>query len=337
MLHSLKPALSQLMQSLQDLTDVRDYAALDAALLALIRQWLALFALPSQDMQLWIFRQREIVSGYLAHQHASVLVDHLPLPASVNEQLHAWRGLAHRSYQVVHCAAGTYHFFPLTNSLIYKQAALVVRHTAFTAEDVQLIMQSLQMFHGYTCLMLENERDSLTGLLNRKRFDDSVGKIVWAQSTQEGAAGQHYLAIFDLDHFKRINDGFGHAIGDEVLLMMSQLMQKTFRERDLLFRFGGEEFVGIFACENQHDIHQLLERFRTILAAFSFPQVGNVTVSIGYAPLSLNELPNVVLAHADEALYYAKAQGRNQVCAYETLKAAGVLSDAAIQGEIELF
>lgn len=126
-------------------------------------------------------------------------------------------------------------------------------------------------------------------------------------------------------------------IGDEVLLLLSRLMQDAFRDGDLLFRFGGEEFVGVFSCAEEHDIVMLLDRFKEALAAYVFPQVGQVTISIGCSKMALNVLPNTVLEHADEALYYAKEHGRNQICYYETLIAQGFLKDSMITGEIELF
>lgn len=114
-------------------------------------------------------------------------------------------------------------------------------------------------------------------------------------------------------------------------------MQETFRDGDLLFRFGGEEFVGVFSCAEEQDIFGLLERFKEALAANTFPQVGHVTISIGCAKMALNVLPNTVLEHADEALYYAKEHGRNQICYYEALIEQGLLKDSVITGEIELF
>ncbi len=336
--HSSHLPLAQFMQCLEDLTDVRDYLALDQALIALMKQWLSLFAEQPLTARLWIFRQRDIISKLMSNPAQDTSTIEVQLSNDVYEKLKAWSFLEWRQYQRIQSAQGDLHIFPIAHSLIYKQAALVIQHNHLTLPDIQLIEQCLHMFQGYTCLILENERDSLTGLLNRKRFDYSVSKIMLAQSNVPNITPlQHYLAIFDIDRFKRINDGFGHAIGDEVLLMLSQLMQKTFRERDLLFRFGGEEFVGIFSCVNDEDIFNMLERFRLMLGAFAFPQVGQVTISIGYARLTADQLPNVVLEHADDALYYAKAHGRNQVCHYDALKAAGLLKHHPIQGEIELF
>lgn len=335
---SIKLPLAQFMQCLEDLTNVRDHVALDNALLALMQHWIALFADQAETAQLSIFRQRDIVSNLMLLNAHDDLPTEKRLSFQVYEKLKAWSFVERRKYQSFQHEEGTVHFFPIANSLIYKQAALVIQHDLLDSSGVKLIEQCLHMFHGYTSLILENERDSLTGLLNRKRFDYSVSKIMLTHADVPNSLPlHHYLAIFDIDRFKRINDGFGHAIGDEVLLMLSQLMQKTFRERDLLFRFGGEEFVGIFSCANEEDIFNLLDRFRLMLAAFAFPQVGKVTISIGYARLTLDELPNVVLEHADDALYYAKEHGRDQVCDYEALKAAGLLGLHPIQGEIELF
>ena len=92
----------------------------------------------------------------------------------------------------------------------------------------------------------------------------------------------HWLAVSDIDFFKRVNDDFGHLYGDEVLLLMANIMRETFRGTDILFRFGGEEFVIVLRSTNQQGAHQALERFRITVEEYDFPQVGNVTISIGY-------------------------------------------------------
>lgn len=145
------------------------------------------------------------------------------------------------------------------------------------------------------------------------------------------------MAIFDIDHFKRVNDEFGHLIGDEVLLLFSQLMTQVFRSGDLIFRFGGEEFVTIFECSGHDDILNILNRFRTKLSQFNFPQIGKVTVSAGYTEISTYDLSSQLIDRSDLALYFAKNNGRNRVCCYEQLIADGSLQESKKEGEIELF
>lgn len=326
------------MQCLTGLTKVRDSLALDSALLPMMRAWLGLFT-GQPPVHIWLLRKRDIVAGAHCLKNAEGGYDDVSLCAETYATLMAWHRTEHRQYQSLSTQAGVLHLFPLSNNLVYKQATLVVQHPALAVEEVALVAECLGMFHHFSSLIIENERDSLTGLLNRKTFDQAISRLILKQGSGSAVHSQaHFLAIFDIDHFKRINDRYGHVIGDEVLLMLSQLMQQTFRERDLLFRFGGEEFVGLFACAHAHDMQLLLERFTTALSAFVFPQVGQVTLSIGFAEVTADSVPNMVLEHADTALYYAKEHGRNRTCHYDALKSRGLLHDRRpLQGEIELF
>jgi diguanylate cyclase (GGDEF)-like protein len=142
----------------------------------------------------------------------------------------------------------------------------------------------------------------------------------------------------DLDNFKRINDTWGHLYGDEVLLLTAQLMQGHFRESDYLFRFGGEEFVIIVRTANEELAQRAFERFRRAVEEHLFPQVGQVTISIGVTKMDPSVFTATLLDHADKALYYAKQNGRNQVCFFENLLSSGLVETSEIvMGEIELF
>lgn len=207
--------------------------------------------------------------------------------------------------------------------------------------DVPICM-ILEIYQNFVLLNNENECDTLTGLLNRKTFDFKINKILAHMHSSTNRKGDkadqiYFLAIFDIDHFKRINDEFGHLIGDEVLLMFSQLMRQSFRETDPLFRFGGEEFVGFFECASTIDIQNIFERFKLKVANFQFPQVGKVTVSAGFTEISPFDTSSQIIDRADTALYYAKNHGRNRVDSYELLVADGNLQENKKEGEIELF
>jgi diguanylate cyclase (GGDEF)-like protein len=141
----------------------------------------------------------------------------------------------------------------------------------------------------------------------------------------------------DIDHFKRINDEFGHLYGDEVLLLLSRCMQRNFRQTDKLFRFGGEEFVVVLDRTSQPNSLKVLERFRNAIENYNFPQVGRVTISIGYVCLNGIDDPSTLVGRADQALYYAKEHGRNQVCFYEGLLAEGKLVAEHFTDDIQLF
>lgn len=327
------------MQSLTDLTKVRESLALDPALLSLMQHWVNIFAPQQGPIKMQVLSKRQLVSAINTHESGE---DKGPVfdgwqPENYDLLLtYMDKGL--RQHECLETTSGKLHIFPLQQSIAHKHAILLIQHEALTGEAVELIQQCLDMFHHYASLIIENERDALTGLLNRKTFDHCVSKILFNDYKPEFKFPlHHFLAIFDIDFFKKINDTYGHLIGDEVLLLLSRLMQETFREGDLLFRFGGEEFVGVFSCADENDIVVLLERFQEALAAYTFPQVGQVTMSVGCSKMALNVLPNTVLERADEALYYAKEHGRNQICFYEALVQNGLLNDDVIEGEIELF
>ena len=232
--------------------------------------------------------------------------------------------------------------FPLKNNKNYTTAAISVM-PARDEPQIELTIQSLiQVYQNYIGLINENERDTLTGLLNRKTFEIKINKVFASLLSQHARKGDNlnqksFLAIFDIDSFKRVNDEYGHLIGDEVLLLFSQIMTRTFREKDMLFRFGGEEFVVIFECPSSKDMERVINRFREQIAAYNFPQIGKVTVSAGYTELNLHDTASTLIDRADAALYYAKNHGRNCVHNYEQLVADGHLQQKEMDNDIELF
>jgi diguanylate cyclase (GGDEF)-like protein len=202
----------------------------------------------------------------------------------------------------------------------------------------------LEFYLNFLSLIDDNERDTLTGLLNRKTFDLRISKLIStlqnlnSKSPNKSETVKYHLAVLDIDLFKHVNDTFGHIYGDEVLLLFANLMKKTFRDNDLLFRFGGEEFVVLLANTDMSQSLIALERFRSAIENNNFPQVGKITVSIGVAMISSEEMPRTTIDRADQALYYAKQNGRNQIHVYEDLLQQGLLKEQDIQtGEIELF
>ena len=154
---------------------------------------------------------------------------------------------------------------------------------------------------------------------------------------QINSGKEQWLAVVDIDHFKRVNDEFGHLYGDEVLLLVANLLRTSFRPQDGLFRFGGEEFVILLRATALEDAQMIFERFRNNIEQHHFPQVGQVTVSIGFDRIGLNATPVVILGHADMALYHAKTNGRNQVCYYEGLVSSGQLKSDISNDMVEFF
>lgn len=214
----------------------------------------------------------------------------------------------------------------------------------------QLISGLTRIYQNQLSILNESECDRLTGLLNRKTFDDKIAKILLVNRDSKDRRmpveqrrmlrlkkGTNWLAMLDIDHFKSINDTFGHLYGDEVLLLLSRLMKKSFRNADLLFRYGGEEFIVVLPSLEVRDVWITLERFRHTVETFPFPQVGKVTVSIGFVDMGSQYVPATVVGHADQALYYAKRNGRNQICSYDDLIAAGKLGGGMTSHDVEIF
>ena len=216
-------------------------------------------------------------------------------------------------------------------------------------ENAQRTVQGvLRIYRNFERLLHYSERDSLTGLLNRKTFDENFMKATADLELPPeylsdgrrvgGSLCGYWIGVIDIDHFKRVNDRFGHLIGDEVLLLLSRLMGRSFRIHDRLYRFGGEEFLVLMRCHGEDDAEQAFERFRSNTELFQFPQVGTVTVSVGFTAVRPGDTPSGAFERADKAVYHAKANGRNQVCSHADLLASGVLvEDSAKLGDVELF
>lgn len=207
--------------------------------------------------------------------------------------------------------------------------------------SIRLIRYLSAIYSNHQLLISLNDKDSLTGLYNRKFFDRKVNQLAQMNVRQHRRQAEghkaSYLAILDIDHFKRINDAFGHLYGDEVLLHFAQQMQKVFRDEDWLFRYGGEEFVVILKSIDDSCVESILHRFREHIEAYQFAKVAQVTVSIGVTQLDSSKIQSDIIGRADNALYYVKEHGRNNVACYEELVRKGLLQELVTQDDIELF
>lgn len=153
------------------------------------------------------------------------------------------------------------------------------------------------------------QTDPLTGLGNRRSLDFSLSLLE--------AEGRAFSAIvLDIDHFKRVNDGHGHEVGDQVLQRLAELMRRCCREGDLLCRTGGEEFLMLLPGASLEVAAAVAQRLRVAVQDTPVEPVGAVTVSLGVAhwPGPAGSEPGDALSKADRALYSAKQQGRNRVC-----------------------
>jgi len=223
-------------------------------------------------------------------------------------------------------------------------AILVVETSAFlSSRETDLVRGILEIVRNHLALLDYSELDTLTGLLNRKTFEGHFEKMRNRTSylpkpdRSGGEPESAWLALIDIDNFKSINDTYGHLFGDEVLLLVSQLMRRSFRGADQLFRFGGEEFVVVLECASEAGARIALERLRTRIEEYAFPQVRQVSITVGYTRIGPQDVPALCVERADAALYYGKSHGRNNVRNFEALTMAGKLAEKLQNGEIELF
>lgn len=351
--------MSDIVGQLADLTALRDRASLDTALATTLNDLLC-------PGQLTIARRvgplgnerwltcADIRDGVeqISAAHAWTDLEELPLASAfpLRQQVLA------QHQPVLATSTTPTHIFPLFSTTGSPAVLELCCAKVLSAEQVRLIDGVLRLYQNFQNLLDYGERDALTELLNRKTFDGAFLKATVPQtapattpsgddrrqsddkaSTQAPGAG-YWLAMLDIDHFKHVNDGFGHLIGDEVLLLLARLMRQTFRIHDQLYRFGGEEFVVLMRCPHPGQAQCALERLRIATENFRFPQVGHITVSIGFTQVRQGDSPSSAIERADKAVYYAKEHGRNQVCGFEELLAQGKLaSEPENVGDIELF
>jgi diguanylate cyclase (GGDEF)-like protein len=342
----------ELLDQMADLSALRERDALNQALLNTIQQRLPFVRAHLCHLVGDLDNARWRVVAHHGHHDATdsewLALESLPAMAD-----HPQRGVAMRSQQVQQWhSAQTDHTiaaFPLTYTS--GDHAVLEVETSGQLDDVTLqIMRSvLRLFRNIGNLLDYGERDSLTELLNRKTFDSAFLRATIAQQLattlaapeerrQPHTSGSYWLAVLDIDHFKRVNDNHGHLIGDEVLLLVARLMRRQFRHHDQLYRFGGEEFVVLMRCQGESEAADVLERMRAATAAYRFSQVGQITVSIGFAEVRQGDSPSGAFERADKAVYHAKGNGRNQVCSHAALVSQGLLTDSlSTVGEMELF
>lgn len=343
--------MSELVEHLAELTGFRDRDVLDVTLAGAFRDLLqprtvAIYRVVGDgENQHWLTRARLDEGDAVATADpAWVDLDSLPLLRDHPARMEALNG------QTVVTKTGEgeegLSVFPLATDREVVGVLELITDGPLHPESQRMVCSILRIYRNFQGLLDYSERDTLTGLLNRKTFDESFLKIssaipaVGSANDARRAAGpgsRYWLGMIDIDHFKSVNDTYGHLIGDEVLLLLSRLMRSSFRFHDRLYRFGGEEFVVLMRCDNESDAHRAFERLRTHTLAYQFPQVGHITVSIGFSELKAGDSPSSAIERADKAVYWVKTHGRNQVQSHAELVARGELDSSEKIGDVELF
>ncbi len=157
----------------------------------------------------------------------------------------------------------------------------------------------------------ESMVDHLTRVYNKRTFEAELQKRIHeTMKTREEKSG---LIMFDIDHFKRINDDFGHMSGDKVLIELASLIKSNLKRKGSMYRWGGEEFAILLDNVNLKESVEFAEFLRKLVENHNFPIPRKVTCSFGVTTIRLNDTKESVIARADENLYRAKNRGRNRV------------------------
>lgn len=235
----------------------------------------------------------------------------------------------HYKYQDHHCdvmpASRSHHScnYRLEMNKSWLGELTLTRRTKFSDEDTQVFEELLckLIYPLRNCILFRQAQaaalnDALTGLHNRGAFDNSLKREM------DIAQRQHLpmsLLVIDIDHFKAVNDTYGHGGGDHALQLLAQSISNTMRTSDLAFRYGGEEFTLILSNTDVKAASLVAERIR--IAASKLTCVADnknfgLTISIGAAEFKQGEAAAALFDRADQALYQAKKTGRNKmICA----------------------
>ncbi|OOF28103.1 GGDEF domain-containing protein [Salinivibrio sp. IB872] len=225
------------------------------------------------------------------------------------------------------------------------RGVLCGRAEQLNEEQLALVSGLIHIYENYQQIIMASERDSFTGLFNRKvltkkldLISDRLAQAPTAIDSDLDQASFPWICIFDVDHFKQINDNFGHVFGDEVILLLASLMRQTFSIEDTLFRYGGDEFLVLLHPCTRAMAEQKANTFIANVNARDFGAAETVTISMGATRIDkAHQSTSTLLGNADQALYHAKQNGRNQVAFYERLLESGIIKTFVAADDVELF
>ncbi|EPP6259955.1 diguanylate cyclase [Cronobacter sakazakii] len=205
-------------------------------------------------------------------------------------------------------------------TLVLPLMGMVIQHFIGRRNDI-LAQQMMQTLTDEKATLTDlSMMDPLTGLCNRRGFENRFANL-------SPDAGQRFVLLMDIDHFKAYNDHYGHMMGDQALTRVSAAIRDAVRSRDIVTRYGGEEFMVLLTQADEKSARLTAERIRQRVYDLRIPHIfnesvaTNVTLSIGIAPLENDDIEDA-LRRADEALYAAKNQGRNHILYHDALRAA---------------
>jgi polar amino acid transport system substrate-binding protein len=170
-----------------------------------------------------------------------------------------------------------------------------------------------QLQEAYIKMQHQAITDKLTTIYNRHKLDKVIDDEVQKSQRYKSCFA---VLLLDIDLFKKVNDTYGHHVGDKVLQEFTQVLKENCRQSDVLGRWGGEEFLIIISYTNKENLLDFAQKIRKAVCEHSFSKVGSVTASIGCAIYSENDTNESLIKRADDALYASKAAGRNKVMLY---------------------
>jgi diguanylate cyclase (GGDEF)-like protein len=340
------PNTPQLLDQLASLTGIRDLELLETSLL----QTLNGFIHPT-GLALYKVSARGEMRSQLVYGDAKcqLLRENFEVRAELTQAFKQHQAADKASIQIA-VDDGVLSVMTVMESRSTTTYLVINSANALRSNDRHMIDGMLQIYRNFCLLLQESQTDSLTGLANRKTFDECFSRVYELQpfGTEEcpvavdqrhpAAQASYWLAMVDIDHFKSVNDRFGHLYGDEVLILLAHLLKNALRNDDLVFRFGGEEFVLMIRCHGREEATGLLERLRHSVESQDIPQVGQVTISLGATEMVRNTFAGTLLDYADKALYYSKQNGRNRLTFFEDMVSQGLaVREAAPDENLDFF
>ena len=264
----------------------------------------------------WVAVQDELRVGVIKSKAQELvpklnqIIDSLPVKTH-NDIYYRWSNtqiVKQTDYTLLWQGASVFGFALLFFVWRYFDSLKVTRVLLKKNEQLELLHSELEQSN--TKLKYLSYHDNLTGLYNRHYFLTTFKHMFNDTKRQNGNV---VLMMIDIDHFKKVNDEFGHLVGDAVLKTFGEQLQLSLREGDVAARWGGEEFILLLPSTSEQESLQVAHRLKDHIAQFSFPEVQQITISIGLTEFQSNDSSNSWLERADCALYQAKSSGRNRV------------------------
>lgn len=205
----------------------------------------------------------------------------------------------------------TYFFFSLSEEYFVMHCFWMIAAFSFGFLGAYLLERSYkEVFSTHEQLTQLAMTDKLTGLYNRTKLDEILKDELNRTERFHHTFG---LAIMDIDHFKKINDTYGHQVGDTILKEMGKLITKELHSTDKVIRWGGEEFLLIYVETDQKEVLKRVEKLRLKIEQHLFLTSGIITASFGLTHYHKRDTINTIINRADKALYIAKDNGRNRI------------------------